>query len=398
MFSELQSRFQTQYGATSSSEVFAPGRINLIGEHIDYCGGQVLPVTIQYGTWCVGTLNSTGKLRIASTRFDETVEQDLSALHRTDRNSWANYPIGVINSYLHAGAEAEGLDLLFGSDVPGGGLSSSASFTVATALITQSLTGYSFSSNWQKARWKIAQLCQQVENEFVGVNCGIMDPAVIALAKGMNALRIDCGEPDNEFHETEYIHTDIGSYRIVIMNSGKERELAASAYNQRVAEIQQICELLSENMELSHLCELGIDDLAMVRQLISDGTLQRRCAHVVSENQRVTDAAEALRRGNTRRLGELMCLSHKSLSEDYEVSGFELDELVNASMQQDGVLGARMTGAGFGGCAIALVHTDAIAAHNERVRERYMGKCDYHPAFFTVQIGSSCLAGDESNG
>jgi galactokinase len=388
---ELHSRFRSQFGVESTSEVFAPGRINLIGEHIDYCGGQVLPITIQYGTWCVGALNSTGNLRIASTRFDEIVEQDLRRLRRDKRNNWANYPIGVINSYLHAGAKTAGLDLLFGSDLPGGGLSSSASFTVATALLIQSLTGYSFSNDWRTARWKIAKLCQLVENEYIGVNCGIMDPAVVALAKGRNALRIDCSKSSNEFHEIEYIPADTGPYRIVIMNSGKQRKLAASAYNRRVAEIQQIHDLLNGHMEFSQLCDLGEDDLPMVRQLIANEILQKRCSHVVSENQRVADAAHALRSGELNRFGELMYLSHKSLSEDYEVTGDELNELVSASMMQDGVLGARMTGAGFGGCAISLVHTDAIAVHNNRVRERYTARCKYQPEFYTVKIGSSCL-------
>jgi galactokinase len=376
---------------TSSSEVFAPGRINLIGEHIDYCGGQVLPITIQYGTWCVGALNSTGKLRIASTRYEEVVEQDLSSPDRVDRNGWANYPIGVIDSYLNAGAQVDGMDLLFGSDVPGGGLSSSASFTVATALIIQSLTGYTFSNDWQTARWKIAQLCQQVENEFIGVNCGIMDPAVIALAIGDNALRIDCRKSGSEFHEIEYIPANIEPYRIVIMNSGKERELAASAYNQRVMELSQVRELLNVHMDLFQLCDLKPDDLPLMRRLVTDEILQKRCLHVVSENQRVMEAARVLRQGDIDKLGELMCLSHSSLSDDYQVSSVELDELVKASISQDGVLGARMTGAGFGGCAISLVHGDAIAAHNERVREQYTARCNYQPEFYTVQIGSSCL-------
>jgi galactokinase len=375
----------------SSTEVFAPGRINLIGEHIDYCGGQVLPMTIQYGTWCVGALNSTGKLRIGSTRYDDIVEQDLSRTARCEGNNWANYPIGVIKSLLEAGAVAEGMDLLFGSDVPGGGLSSSASFTVATALAVESLTGFSNANDWHAARWKTALRCQDVENKFIGVNCGIMDPAVIALAKGNNAIRIDCSEPGNEFHEIEYIPLDTGPYRFVIMNSGKERELAASAYNQRVAEIQHIHELLKGSLEFSLLCELNVTDLSEVRRLIADQTLLKRCVHVVTENQRVTEAAHALKTGDLRRFGELMCLSHKSLREDYEVSGAELDELVNASLMQEGVLGARMTGAGFGGCAISLIHSNAIEPHNKRAAEIYMEKCKFQPEFHTVQTGSSCL-------
>ncbi len=351
----------------------------------------MLPVTIQFGTWCAGDLNSSGKLRIASSGHGEFINRDLLSSGQRDRTIWANYPIGVVDSYLRAGVQIEGMDLLFYSDIPGSGLSSSASFCVATALMVQSLTGYSFSDEWQSSRWKIAEICQRVEHEYLDVNCGIMDPAAIALAKGNNALQIDCSQTESARSGIEYVPCNIDPYRFVIVDSGKKRKLAASAYNRRVKEIGQILELIQAHEQLQQLCQLKIDDLARVRGFISDDTLYKRCHHVVTENQRVTDAISALRHNDVNKFGELMLLSHASLRNDYEVSSIELDTLVSASTMQEGVLGARMTGAGFGGCIISLVHRDAIDSYKDSVSRLYKDKCGCTAEFYIVQTGSDCL-------
>jgi len=387
--------FEQRFQRSVQGQVFAPGRINLIGEHIDYCGGSVLPIPIQFGTHCHYAQNYSGKLRVFSTRYSNLVEQQLDALALCDENSWANYPIGVVKNYLAQGLEVAGIDLLFDGDIPGGGLSSSASLTVATAVALEEAYGFSLAQEWLTSRWLMAGLCQRVENDFIGVGCGIMDPAVIALASGINALKIDCGSIESGMVPVEYIPFNVQPYRLVIMDTGKQRQLLNSVYNQRVEEVSRIKGILNKKgRAIIDLCSIGSAELPEINALVHDQLLYQRCKHIVLENARVDDAANALVGGDLLEFGKLMIESHFSLQHDYEVSCAELDFLVETSMQLDGVAGARMTGAGFGGCAIALVHSDVVTQHIGFVGSEYTKKFDLTPGFHVVDIKQDSFFGD----
>jgi galactokinase len=387
--------FERVFQREVQGQVFAPGRINLIGEHIDYSGGSVLPVPIQFGTRCNYAKNNSGKLRVASTRYPDPVEQGLDALTFCDESGWANYPVGVVKHYRQRGLVISGIDLLFDGDIPGGGLSSSASLTVATAIALEQAYGFSLAAEWSASRWLMAELCQQVENNFIGVGCGIMDPAAIALASGVNALKIDCGTSISSMVPVEYIPFDVHPYCLVIMDTRKQRQLLNSVYNQRVEEVSRILGVLREKgMPVRDLCSIRPAELSKITELLSDDRLYRRCKHIVLENARVVDAADALVDGKLLEFGKLMIESHYSLQHDYEVSCAELDFLVETSIHLDGVAGARMTGAGFGGCAIALVHSEMVSQHMELVGIDYKDRFKQTAGFHVVDINQDSFSAD----
>lgn len=373
---EFSQLFQTQADAV----YFSPGRVNLIGEHTDYNGGMVFPCAITIGTYAAIKPRKDRRLRLFSNNFREKgmIEISLDHLIYEEKDAWANYVKGVLAYIEQAGNSLPyGFDLLVEGNIPSSsGLSSSASLEVLIAVIAKDLYDLSLDPI------TLVQLCQKAENEFIGVNCGIMDQFIIAMGKAEHALALDTAT-------LHYRHVPIvlGDYRIVIMNTNKPRELVDSKYNERRAECEASLKELQHKTAISHLCDLNVEQLATYRHLIQDELRYHRVRHAVSEHARVKEAMEALTQNELERFGKLMNASHQSLRDDYEVSGKELDALVSSAWKQAGVLGARMTGAGFGGCAIALVHEQALDHFMSEVGNEYLNEIGYPCAFYVAQVG-----------
>jgi galactokinase len=337
-----------EFGQAPKLWVAAPGRVNLIGEHTDYNDGFVLPAAIDRHVVLGATPRADRLVRLHAVDFVETVTFDLDAIAYSDRNRWSNYLRGVAWALQGAGYRLQGMDAVLSSDVPvASGLSSSAAIEVATAFAFQVLSEFDLDGVQR------ALLCQKAENQFVGMNCGIMDQFIVSLGERNHALLIDCRTLD---YQPVPIPAGCG---LVICNTKKKRGLVDSEYNTR----RQECERGAAILRVKALRDASSELLAQHRDRL-DAVTYRRCRHVISEDERTLMAVEALRRGSLERLGELMADSHVSLRDDYEVSCYELDVMVEAAWQQSGVIGARMTGAGFGGCTINLVregHAEAFA-------------------------------------
>lgn len=374
MSTQIERSFTDRFGRDPEFTFFAPGRVNLIGEHIDYCGGLVLPMAIDSGTFGAAARNPSGRVTIFSTRFGESASFDMSALPGVPSGQWIDYAVGIAR--LLELDPRTGVDLLIDANIGAGGLSSSASFIAVAAFALLCTEGRAPAVGDVAARIELARLCRRAENEFVGVPCGIMDQASVILG---GTLKLDCATL-----EFERIDADFGEYKLVIMDTGKERSLAASAYNRRVEETGVLRAALQEALGIRELCELAPGRLQEAMAPLGDATLKKRLRHVVTEQHRVIRAAEALGNGELALFGELMNESHESLRSDFEVTGRELDTIVAASRAQEGVLGARMTGAGFGGCAIALVHRDAVSDHSRRATERYRRQTGLAPRFIVA--------------
>ena len=341
---------------------FASGRVNLIGEHIDYNGGLVMPIAINLGIKGLYKTREDSKVCLYSTTHDEHVIFDIAETPDAYdiEASWANYPIGVINALRNDGVNLLGFDLFFDSTLPeGSGLSSSAAIEVLTAytLLHQSGRNINLSD--------MAVLCQGVENNFIGVNCGIMDQFAVANCKKDHALLLDCNTL-----EYEHVSFELDDYSLLVINSKKPRSLIKSAYNQRKSESDEALHILLKADKLSHAESLVHADMSDL-SIIVDPTIRKRARHVVSENLRVKHAVAALKMGDLHTFGRLMNASHQSMKEDYEVTGIEMDTLAETAQHIDGCLGARMTGGGFGGCAIALVKKTSIENFNKIVTARY---------------------------
>jgi galactokinase len=376
---KLKRNFLERYG--NSTEVvhsyFAPGRVNLIGEHTDYNMGYVLPCALTFGTYLLIRKNDCDTLRLASVNFDYGDEVPLAQLDQPQPGKWMNYPLGVIDQLIKNGFEVQGLDLLFYGNIPNGaGLSSSASIEVLTAFAINDL----FALGLDKI--KLVKMAQKAENEFVGVNCGIMDQFAVGMGKAGHAVFLDCATLDYEL-----VPLDLGAYKIVIVNTNKQRKLSESKYNERVEECARAVEYLSKYKTIHALSELSYQEFVDHKHYIPDIVVRKRAKHILSENQRVLDAVTMLADGRLSVFGKLMNASHNSLRYDYEVTGFELDTLVEEARQVEGVLGARMTGAGFGGCAIALVAENAIDNFINCVGENYKNKTGLKADFYISEIG-----------
>lgn len=363
--------FEEHFGSPPEYTLFSPGRVNLIGEHIDYCGGLVLPMAIDAGTRCMFSPNGTSSLRVYTTRFGELATFDLKE-GQSRRGSWHDYVAGAIE---FAPGTLKGLDLYVTDNIASGGLSSSASFALAVATALEVVRGNPPSSDMISL--DLARRCRRVENEFVGVPCGLMDQASVALG---GIINLDC--TDEVFRRIE---GRWGDHCIVVMDTASPRRLAESKYSERVAEIAEICRQIGPGFAPQRLCrQLRPDSLAQHLDKL-DSVLGKRLRHIVSEQARVEQAAMAFESGDLARFGKLMTESHFSLREDYEVTGPALDAIVDASLAQPGVLGARMTGAGFGGCAIALVHRDEVEHHNEAVIAAYRQTSGLAASAFMVE-------------
>jgi galactokinase len=369
--------FEERFCKRPDHVFFSPGRVNLIGEHIDYNGGKVMPCAISLGTYLAISKNTEKIFRFHCLNFPETAELHLQQSYSKSGKAWFNYPLGVINSFLMQGHPISGLDMLFYGNLPiGAGLSSSASIEV--------LTGFALSELFQLKvpSIEIAVLSKKVENEFIGVNCGIMDQFAVTFGQRGKAILLDC-----DSLQYEMLPFATGDYVLAIINTNKPRSLADSKYNERFAECGAALKALKKQLAVNNLCEIKLETFQSARHLINDAVLEKRALHVISENCRVHEATQALTQNELRRFGQLMYASHESLKNLYEVSGIELDTIVEFCKNYEYCIGARMTGAGFGGCAIALIRNDKVNDFVSHVTNYYIQKIGYSPSVFVSNIG-----------
>jgi galactokinase len=378
MKNNLHQEFIKIFNKEADNAYFSPGRVNLIGEHIDYNGGLVMPCAITFGTYLLTSPNEDGVFRFRSLNFSEQQDTPLKASYKKIDETWFNFPIGVINSFIQEGHDLQGLDMLFYGDIPiGSGLSSSASIEVVTSFALNDI----FNSGYSKL--DLVKLSKSVENNFIGVNCGIMDQFAVAFGEKNKALMLNCDTLDYEA-----VDSNLGEYVLAIINTNKPRKLAESKYNERVEECQTALKALQQELNINYLCDIDTETFNKYQHLITNPTVLKRAKHVIEENDRVKLAAKALAGNNLDEFGRLMYASHDSLRDLYEVSGIELDTVAEYSKTNPNVAGARMTGAGFGGCAIALVKGDAFEEYAKGVTEYYTSKIGYAPSVYSSLIGN----------
>ena len=381
MKEKIKSKFEELFGSEGDIKVFfAPGRVNLIGEHTDYNGGHVFPCALTIGTYAVARKRNDNKLRFYSMNFEKlgVLESTIEELEYKKEEDWINYPKAMIWALKSEGYNIDtGFDIVYYGNIPNSsGLSSSASIEVLTGFVLKDL--FDLDLNMVK----LALLGQKAENQYVGVNCGIMDQFIIANGKKDCAVFLDTASL-----EFEYAPVKLENEKIVIMNTNKKRGLGDSKYNERRAECEKALEELQEKLDIKTLGDLTEEVFEENKYLIKDENRQKRAKHAVYENQRTIKAVKALQENNLELLGKLMIASHDSLRDDYEVTGLELDTLVAESLKQDGVIGARMTGAGFGGCAVSIVKNDKVESFIENVGKAYKEKIGYNADFYVVEIG-----------
>ncbi|KPV44339.1 galactokinase [Alicyclobacillus ferrooxydans] len=357
---------------------FAPGRVNLIGEHTDYNGGHVLPAALNIGTWLFVRPRQDKVLRFASASFEQVVEVPAANLTYKTGDDYANYPKGVIHEFEKRGFEIPGLDLFYYGNLPNGaGLSSSASMEVVTASMMNELLGAGLS------REELALLSQAAENQFVGVNCGIMDQFAVALGKQHHAISLNC-----DTLAYQLVPVRIEGVSLVIANTNKRRGLTDSKYNERRGECEAaLVELQKVRPGIGSLGDIDEAEWTSLEGQLADPVLQKRARHVVLENNRAKRATTVLRDGDIAEFGRMMNASHESLRDDYEVTGKELDSLVEAAWAVGGCIGSRMTGAGFGGCTVSLVEADKVDEFVRAVGEAYTARIGYAPSFYVTDIG-----------
>jgi galactokinase len=382
MKKELLQKFEEVFGTEGEYQVyFAPGRVNLIGEHTDYNGGHVFPCALTIGTYAVARKREDNKLRFYSLNFEEKgmIESSIENLEKKKEDDWANYPKGVIWTLQKKGYKVEnGMDVLYFGNIPNAsGLSSSASLEVLTGFLLTKMFGFEISFQ------EIAMISQYAENNFNGVNCGIMDQFAVAMGKKDHAIFLDTADLSYE-----YAPLELGDAKIVIMNTNKKRGLGDSKYNERRSECETALADLQQVVSIKSLGELTEEEFEAHKSAIKNPVHVKRAKHAVYENQRTIKAVRALKDKDITLFGQLMNASHTSLQYDYEVTGFELDTVVESALKQEGVIGARMTGAGFGGCAVSIVKADAIDAFIANVGREYNDKVGYEAAFYVVEIGN----------
>ncbi len=379
-FVALTEDFLQRFGAGDKPirHFFTPGRVNIIGEHIDYNGGYVFPCALDFGTYCVVRERDDRKINFVTQNFELPVSINLDETITYDKShDWANYPKGVIKMYEEIGPRVPGFDILYFGDIPNGsGLSSSASLEVLTATVINALAG------GDVAPIELVKLSQKAENQFIGVNCGIMDQFAVGMGKEDHAMLLDCNTLDYE-----YVPFVLEGVKIVIGNTKKRRGLADSKYNERRSECDEALEALQQELDITYLCDLDLDTYKRHAHLIENPIVRNRALHAVSENERVKACVEALRGGDLVKAGELLNASHASLRDLYEVTGVELDTMVEEAQKIDGTLGARMTGAGFGGCTVALVKEEAVKRYIDAVGEAYEARTGLVPEFYVAGVG-----------
>jgi galactokinase len=365
-----------QYGDEKLEYFFAPGRINLIGEHIDYNGGYVFPAALTIGIYSAVRRREDSTVRLISSKATNTVEFTISKeLKYDEKDGWGNYPKGMVKYLTGEGYTLKGCDVYFETTLPdASGLSSSAALEVLMGYIMlYPLLGDNVDRVW------LSVIAQRMENEFIKVNCGIMDQFSVAAGKKDNAILLDCSTIDYQ-----YVPFSLGDYSLIIMNTNKKRGLADSKYNERRSQCDEALKLIKMHKDISVLCQATLED---VESYISDPVIKKRARHAVAENKRVLKAVEVLKEGNIVEFGKLLNSSHASLRDDYEVTGLELDTMQHEALKAEGCQGARMTGAGFGGCAIAIVENKHVESFMLHVGEGYEKATGIKPSFYISEIG-----------
>ena len=382
MILKLTEHFKEIFKQDDNIEIFfSPGRVNLIGEHTDYNGGFVFPCALDFGTYAIVRQREDKNFRMYSENFEDLgiIEFNLDNLVYDKKDDWANYPKGVIKTFLDKGFKVpNGFDVLFFGNIPNGaGLSSSASIEVLTAVILKSLF------NLDIDMVEMVKYCQIAENKFIGVNSGIMDQFAVGMGKKDNAILLDC----NTLNFT-YVPVKLKDMSIVIANTNKKRGLADSKYNERRSSCEEAVAVLNKNgVNIKYLGELTVEEFNKVKHFIKDEEQLKRATHAVTENERAKIAVEFLKKDDIKTFGELMNKSHISLRDDYEVTGLELDSLVEAAWEEVGTVGARMTGAGFGGCTVSIVKNSEVDNFIKNVGKKYKEKTGLEASFYIANIG-----------
>ena len=376
---EMQEVFREKFGAAQTHAYFSPGRVNLIGEHTDYNGGHVFPCAISLGTYALAAPRTDGISRLYSMNLPEqgVVQFPMHGAVKSDAYGWANYPIGVVRVMEDAGHRAaHGFDIvLYGTLPNGAGLSSSASIEVLMAVILND------ELNLGIDMVELVKFSQKAENEFVGMNCGIMDQFAVGMGKKDCAILLDCNTLSYRYSKLA-----LDGCSIVITNTNKTHSLVTSAYNERRAQCESALKALQKVKPIKALGELTNAEFDAIASAIPDPVERRRARHAVYENNRTLEAVKALEANDVKRFGALVNASHVSLRDDYEVTGPELDTLAELAWQQDGVLGSRMTGGGFAGCTVSIVRDAAIPAFEKNVGDAYTAKIGYAPSFYVANI------------
>lgn len=381
----LRTKFNEVFQRADGQLFFAPGRINLIGEHTDYNGGRVFPCAITNGTYAVAALRTDRQVKCYSLNFEEAgvICFSIDELENKKADSWANFVKGVVKFLGEAGYDIQqGFDIAIWGNIPNGsGLSSSSSLELLIGVTMEHL--YQFDIE----RIELVKIGQKVENLFIGVNSGIMDQFAIGMGAKDKAIYLDTNTLNYEL-----VPADFGDNVVLIMNTNKRRELVESNYNERRQQCEEALKRLQTVVDIKALGELSVDEFETYRRVIDDEILEKRAKHAIYENERTKHAKMYLTAGELAKFGQLLNESHISLRDDYEVTGQELDTLVHTAWEQEGVLGARMTGAGMGGCAIALVNRDKVPAIQEAVRAAYVSAIGYEPSFYIAEVGDGAKA------
>jgi galactokinase len=375
----LEEKFFEKFGNRNNRPVlfFSPGRVNLIGEHTDYNGGYVFPCALNYGTYLLVRKTDGNTLNFCTLNFDNDESIDIAGLFQNLSKKWINYPLGVINEFLKKNIPVTGLDLLFYGDVPNGaGLSSSASIEMVTAVALNDF----FSAGL--TRLDLVKMSQKAENEFVGMNCGIMDQFAVGFGKKDHAIFLNCDTLDYQ-----NVPLILNENSLIITNTNKRRGLTDSKYNERRSECDKAVDYLQAYKKIRNLSEIKSSELSLLEKYIPDPIVRKRANHVISENGRALEAVKVLRNNNITRFGELMNQSHDSLKDDYEVTGFELDTLVYEGRKLPGVIGTRMTGAGFGGCTVSIVAKKNVGQFIKDLTIAYTNLTGLVPDFYQPEIG-----------
>ena len=374
--------FEKAYGKKENVKAyFAPGRVNLIGEHTDYNGGHVFPCALTIGTYAAAakrydrmiqlfSLNQD-KVGVVSFCLDDTIAPSESA-------GWTNYPMGVVWAFEKRGMKLDtGFDMVIYGNIPNGsGLSSSASLEVLTGFVLRDLYGFEVTNQ------ELALIGQYSENNFNGCNCGIMDQFAVAMGKENSAIFLDTA--DLSF---EYAPIKLEGAKIIVTNTNKKHKLTDSQYNARRSMCEEALSILQKKLDIKGLGDLSIEEFEANKALLTDPDMQKKAKHAVYENQRTIEAVKALKNGDLEHFGKLMRQSHESLRDDYDVTGIELDTLAEEAWKVPGVIGSRMTGGGFGGCTVSIVKDEAIENFKKTVGENYKNKIGYEATFYTVEIG-----------
>ncbi|SET59064.1 galactokinase [[Clostridium] polysaccharolyticum] len=382
MRAKVLEEFKKKFGDNEGNirVFFAPGRVNLIGEHTDYNGGHVFPCALTIGTYAVIRKRQDEIIRLYSMNFveDGIMETTLQEVKKKQVTGWTGYPAGIVWSLFQKEFQIDkGFDVLYYGNIPNGsGLSSSASIEVVTVYALSKVFEFALPNI------EIAKISQFSENQYNQVNCGIMDQFAVAMGKENQAIYLDTATL-----EYRYAPIRLDDEKIVIMNTNKRRELGDSKYNQRRMECQKALEMLQSVRDIQSLGELTCEEFEESKEVITDMVLRKRAKHAVYENQRTMAAVDALEEKDLVKFGQFMVESHNSLRDDYEVTGVELDTLVEETLKCNGVIGARMTGAGFGGCAVSIVKNDAVKDVIEAVGENYKKRIGYAADFYVVSVG-----------